>query len=360
MINDEHSKATNYDEAYEKPRVNLSYANETHKIEQKQRRSVRNGINAIVSFIRTRFVSAIKVATASFIILAYPAMTVLGHQIDDTGVEFSQARHWAVPDIGVAAILIARELDGPGWVADKHPWHPQSRLTALPAWQQGLITGLSDHGRLILDVLEQGPDQDLIAAVRLLDINPAHKTTDRLAAASEAFIRYDDRVAGGVAIAPTGSDALIARLTFSADQAGREYAQLAAISNPGDGWLASDEAIESVYHAKAIAHVALAMLEAVSQAESDLLADLKAEEKIADVLSKWQSAAHMRPLFVANQASRSISGTSHPAMMAFRLDQARLATLSLAAHLETMANERAEAAPDSPPLAAAIIPSDGG
>lgn len=338
-----------FDDAEHTPRVNLSYANETQQADPRSRPSFLSKIGAVFSFAGRNFVPTVKAGVAALIIFAYPAMVVFGHQLDDSAVELGDERHWSVPEIGVTSTLLARELDGPGWLSDKHQWHPQSRLTALPAWQDGLLTTLADHGRLMLNILAEDRDQDLITGVRLLDTSDeTHKVTDRLLAAMEAFARYDDRVAGGVTRAPMGAEALIARLDTGADWAAREYAKLAEISDPGDGWLASEDAITRFYSAKAVAHVTYTTLASVAAAETSLLDKHGATDKMQDTLRKWRSAAQMRPLFVSNQGGNSLTAANHPAIMALHIDQARRAMLDLAQHLEASLQAQATPTPDTP------------
>ena len=352
MIENEHP-----DEQYQKPRINLSYSVETNTAESAKRGAFWGWLVSAIEFLNSNFVTGLKILTAAIIILSYPAMVVLGHQLDDSKVELGDNRHWTVSEIGVATTLIARELDGPGWVSDKHPWHPQSRLTALPAWQSGVLSALSDHGRLLLDILASERDQDLIAAVRLLDTNEVHKTADRLLAATEAFARYDDRVAGGVTRAPNGPSALLARLDASTVWAAREYAKLADISNPGDGWLPSQEAIATVYTAKAVAHVTFAMLAVATEQETAILGTFAGQEQTQDMLRKWNTAARMRPLFVSNHGSDSLTGTSHPAILALHLDQARLATQLLAQDLRAALADKSDLETDSGAIAVATGPN---
>jgi len=270
------------------------------------------------------------------IILAYPVMTVMSHKVDDSRVRFDDSRFWAVPDLGVSATLIARELDGPGWAADRHPWHPQARLTALPAWQESLLEALADHGRLTISQLGDQRDQDLFAAVRLLEPSGEQNMTERLIAANEALSRYNDRVAGGVTAAPMGPGAMQARLGLAAGWAEQNHDTLVAVASPGDGWIASEEAIRSVYAAKAAAHAAHEILAASAKHEQSLLAKYEAEAAMRDVLNKWRRAASMSPLFVANQSGEALSGLNHPAIMAFRLSEARQATQALQLSLEQL------------------------
>ena len=320
------------------PRVRQPYASTSAHARPTSR--LRSFI-ASLSFTRERVILIGKAALVALFILAYPIMTVMSHQINDSPVVFDDKRYWAVSDIGVTSILIARELDGPGWVSDRHPWHPQARLTALPAWQESLLTCLADHGRLVISELNTLRDQDLIAAVRLLEPSGQQNMRDRLIAASEALARYDDRVAGGVAASPSGLTAMIARLNLSGGWADQNHARLVDVASPGDGWIASREAIEAVYAAKAAAHVAHEILANAAQNEPTLQANHQADAAMQDALAKWRRAAKINPLFISNQSGDGMSGLSHPAIMAFHLSEARLANQVLIAQFQKPVKETA-------------------
>lgn len=325
-----------YTGAGQKPRVHQPYASQNEAAPPASRlRALRNSL----SISRDGAILIGKAALVALFILAYPIMTVMNHQLDDSPIIFDDKRYWAVPDIGVTSILIARELDGPGWVSDRHPWHPQARLTALPAWQKSLLTCLADHGRLVISELDTLRDQDLIAAVRLLEPSGEQNMTDRLIAASEALARYDDRVAGGVATSPSGLIALIARLDLSSAWADQKYTRLVDVASPGDGWVASQEAIEAVYAGKAAAHVAHEILAGTARNEQALLARHQAEQAMQDALVKWRRAAKISPLLVSNQSGDAMSGLSHPAIMAFHLSEARKANQVLIAQLRRPVKE---------------------
>lgn len=318
---------------HNKPRVNMTYVSETAASKKSLRKPLLSRLPGL-NINRDHLVFTGKAMLVAAIMFAYPVMTVMAHQINDDPIVVDDSRFWAVPDIGVTSVLIARELDGPGWASDRHPWHPQARLTALPVWQETMLAALADHGRLIISQLEDLRDQDLIAAVRLLEPADGLDVTARLMAANEGLLRYDDRVAGGVAVAPRGAAAILAKLTMTNRWIDQKHTKLADIASPGDGWIASQEAIEAVYAAKAIAHVGHEMLAASARQESKLIADRGADALMQDALTKWRHAAAMEPLFVANQSEKALSGVNHPAIMAFYLDQARRANLALIAHLE--------------------------
>lgn len=312
-------------EVEDAPVVRLAY----QSYEQRETKpSRRLNISALVTGLKALAVIAL--------MAAYPTLIMLNHKLDDTPVSLDEGRHWAAADAGIASTLITRELDGPGWVGDKHRWHPQVRLTALPAWQDGLIEAIADHGRMSLSLFEGQKDPDLVAAMRLLGRTTEEKTEPRLIAAREALMRYDGRVGVGLAGRPEGTDALIAELALAIDWASEASTMLGEVASPGDGWIASRHAIETVYNGKARAHVAHEMLAARATREQGLFVSEGAERAFNTALSKWRIAAKLRPLFIANQGGDALIGTNHPAMLAFLLTDAAAASQIAITALQTV------------------------
>ena len=298
--------------------------------------------------------TAVKALAVLSLLLAYPTLVAANHKLDDSPVLLDTAeRHWSAPEAGVASALITRELDGPGWAADRHRWHPQARLTALPAWQDSLIEALADYGRLSLSQFSGQRDPDLEAAVRLLGRTIGEETAPRLLAAREALTRYDGRVGAGLAGRPDGPDALSAELTLAIGWSEASAAELGALASPGDGWIASREAVTGVYRAKAKAHVAHEMLAARHDMATNLFSSAEAELAFLRALEKWRIAAKVRPLFVSNQAADAVIGANHPAMMAFLLSDAANASNQAIALLSAPPEplpEGAEAVAEAPAL----------
>ncbi|MEL7480975.1 MAG: hypothetical protein AAGJ29_05400 [Pseudomonadota bacterium] len=285
--------------------------------------------------------TGLKVLGVLLVLAAYPAMVLMSHEIDDSPIALDDGRYWSAGDVGIAAALITRELDGPGWSADHHRWHPQSRLTALPAWQAGLVDALADHGRLTLSKFQGQRDPDLESAVRLLGRPGDEAVTPRLQAAREALTRYDGRVAVGLAGRPAGPDMLASELTLFAAWADALQRDLASIASPGDGWIASSEAVASVYRAKARAHVAHELLSVRAERDAGLFATAEAQTRFDEANLAWKRAAALGPLFISNQASDAPVGANHVAMMAFLLGEAAIASRTAAEALQAPA-----AAPD--------------
>ena len=119
-----------------------------------------------------RFKTMLKVSIIATVVGAYPAAIVASHHIDDSPIALTEQDGWSVPHAGYAVTLIARELEGRGWSGDKANWHPQSRLTAMPAWQEAMANALAEHTELMsmLGAEDGVPDPDLAAAARLLPV----------------------------------------------------------------------------------------------------------------------------------------------------------------------------------------------
>ncbi|MEM9669830.1 MAG: hypothetical protein AAF950_12970 [Pseudomonadota bacterium] len=278
---------------------------------------------SVPSITSNTLLTALKALTVAALMLIYPVLVVTHHQVDDSPIDLADAsRHWTVPEAGIASQLITRELDGPGWVADRHLWHPQSRLTALPAWQDTLVAAISDHGRLSLSMIEGQRDPDLEAAIRSLGRTTTEDAIPRLVTAREALTRYDGRVGAGLSSRPQGALALAAELELFAEWATANRFALGEIASPGDGWIASEAAIETVYRGKARAHVAHEMINARLAAEPGIFPSSEAELAVLQALEKWRIAAKLRPLFISNHGADALIGANHPAMMAFLISDA--------------------------------------
>jgi len=305
-----------------------------------------------LSRVWRRIVFLFKTAFALAIIGTYPALTFAAHKIDDTKIEFANGYEWSVGEVGGTVTLIARILEGPGWASDSPEWHPRARLTAMPAWQEGIASASSDYMRLIAT---QTKDDDVAAAARLLAPEPVGMP-DRLTAAAEILARYDSSVENGHAEAATGEKALAERLRLASGWAVEHRASLASAVQNTNTWPASFDDISMFYKAKAHAHVAHELLDAaLAQDEGAVTArNLTAQKNVA--LSLWRQAASQRPLLVANQSGSDAILGNNLMSMAFLLDEANTATLALAEAIEqpfskpepARSAELAASAPPSP------------
>ena len=82
------------------------------------------------------------------LIFGYPASVLAAHNINDRDVILSSDA-WVSESAGIVSTLVSREANTNGWAQDRDAWHPQARLTALPAWQEGIIEASSDRVKAI-------------------------------------------------------------------------------------------------------------------------------------------------------------------------------------------------------------------
>ena len=285
-----------------------------------------------------RIKTLLKLGVVVGAVAAYPVATLVSHQIDDSSISLS-SQDWSAPHVGVAITKIARELEGGGWAGDVANWHPQARLTAMPAWQEATVNALADHTRLLatLSTTNDEPDADLLAASRLLRTLPNEDMRARLTAAAKALNRYDGRVSRGLARVSDTRLALIAETEMFAKWAETSRNDLSEqINQETTGWPASKMDIRTFYASKARAHVAHEMLVAAMANEPNL-------EKYADVTAamvraeqSWLHASQQKPLIVSNQRGDGALLTNHLAGMAYHMAEARDASLAMVAALEAM------------------------
>ena len=276
-----------------------------------------------------RITNTFKLVIVMLLVGGYPVAMMMSHKVDASPVMLSQVTAWTSPEVGVTLIMAGRELTGPGWASDRPAWHPQARLTALPAWQEGLTSALSDYTLLAASLSlnsEAQADPDLLAAGRLLAPTYESDTIPRLNAAAEALQRYDGRLARGLAAAPSGQDSILAELGLFADWAVTAQERLRTSADDGGAWPASRADIEAIYLARAHAHAAAQLINASLSAEPDLIFNRDLSEARDTALTAWTRAAQFNPVFISSQSGTGRFLSDHPATMAYYMSEAELAT----------------------------------
>ena len=262
----------------------------------------------------------------------YPALVAGSHDINDDPVNLSAERPWTSAETGTMITLIGREIEGPGWAADRPGWHPQARLTGLPAWQEALSTSMSEYVRMMAagaPTQRGGPDPDLSAAARLMTIDAQLPQTPRLSAAAEALARYEGRLERGLASEVGGLDGLLDKLALMASWSDWSTMELGEQIGIRDGWPASKADIRAFYTARARAQLASQLLTASVNAEPDLAVTDAVQDRIDRLEASWRRAATLDPLFVSNQSGDARLMADHLAMMAFYIGEAGAATREL-------------------------------
>ena len=279
-----------------------------------------------------RTMRTLQVLAGLALLAIYPTLVVSSHEINDEPVILSANTPWASPESGTAITLIGREIEGAGWTRDLPAWHPQARLTGLPAWQEALSVSLSDYVRLMADNAHTpagNPDPDLFAAARLLAPEPGLDQIPRLTAAAEALARYEGRLERGLASGSSTSNDIAAELTLLSAWAETSYQQLSERIGTRDGWPASEEDVAVFFQARARAHVASQMLTASLASAPSVAVQPEVLNRLNQIEGYWRRAATLNPLFVSSQAGDARLMADHLAMMAYYQRQAGDATKAL-------------------------------
>jgi hypothetical protein len=301
-------------------------------LEQAEPSPIMIGFSKLWKFL----VGVFRLALVVLVLGAYPAAVVLSSHVDDTPIEIPSNESWSVTGVGVAVHKIARELEGAGWASDRDSWHPQARLTALPAWQEATAAGLSEHTRLLSEIAATGgePDGDLAAASRLLMAVPGEDMRPRLTAAAEALNRFDTRASRGLALRPTPEETIAEEMVLFTGWAASDRAALSdRINAIQEDWPASKADVAAFYAAKARAHIAHELIVTGKVRAYGLTADTELAVALARAETAWARAAATKPIFVSNQSGASALMPNHLASMAYFLVEAEVASAELAERL---------------------------
>lgn len=282
-------------------------------------------------------IRALKLGIILALVGGYPAMMAANHKVDSSAVVLSQASPWTSFEVGTALTLMGRELTVTGWAADSPSWHPRARLTALPAWQEGVTASLSEFLLLSAEVAA-GEDSDLLAAGRLLAPVSDGEGTPRLNAAAEALQRYEGRLSRGLATAPAGTDAFQAEIDLFQGWMAASQDDLRQRADRAEAWPASRADIEAIYVARARAHTAAQLLNASVLSEPDLITSRDAAEARDDLQIALRRAATFNPVFISSQAGTGRLLSDHPATMAFYMSEISTAIVAFEAALANQAD----------------------
>ncbi len=283
----------------------------------------------VASRFWNRIVKTFKFGLILALVGGYPALMVTSHKVDSSAIVLSQAAPWYSNDVGTAMTLLGRELTVAGWADDRAWWHPQARLTALPAWQEGVTGALSEYALLSSEHASReagAPDSDLLAAARLLTPSANAEAIPRLNAAAEALQSYEGRLSRGLAAQPKGVGVLTDELILYKSWAEDSKARLRSSVDRAEAWPASKADIEAIYKTRAYAQVASQLLSASLIQEPELIKTRAAAEARDRAMFAWRRAATFNPMFVSSQASTGSILSDHPAAMMYYLSEIEIAT----------------------------------
>lgn len=131
---------------------------------------------------------------------AYPLWMFFSHDIPSRFNIDTTRTVWADARIGAAVQIIEDQTRTRGWVTAKPDWHAQSKLTAMPAFQEGVADALSRFVTLRAELATSGapPDEGLTLASSLLNQSSSPDGLDKLSAVLQALRRFDGMKARSV------------------------------------------------------------------------------------------------------------------------------------------------------------------
>lgn len=268
--------------------------------------------------LKARFKRALGIARVAAAALAavllvgsYPAMMVMAHEIDSspTSVAMTPASDGVLEHVRQ---LVEREADGKGWAGDVPVWHPAARLTAMPAWQEGLAEALADVLATQSALLSGGAetDRELMMASRLLRVREEGRMEARLLGASEALSRHTAQQAQSGTAAPDVLRSLEAHTDLILSWASTSGAAIDAVTSDTDTLLARREAIRAFSAARARAQAARAVLAGLRD-NAVLQGGLQPAQSMAldEAIAAWGRVAESAPLVVTNGEAGRLPGS---------------------------------------------------
>lgn len=191
--------------------------------------------------------------------LVYPVLMVMSHKVTNRISSQTPVQVWADPKVGTAIEVLERELYF-GWASSQPVWHPQARLTAMPAFQEGIGDVFSAFAARRAEPVGDGErDSDLWRAHTLLLQLDDKEANDRVRAAIEALRRFDGRKARSLLEDRSSRDLLQRDLEVFRAELSLSIENLRSVASQKSRGVFNREDVRLYYHTKGELH-AIAML----------------------------------------------------------------------------------------------------
>ncbi len=306
----------------------MSANTDTGEFDPAQTNTQSSGRSGIVSRL-------ILLAVLLVIALAYPIAVGTSHTVSSTISSTLPNKVWADRHIGASVELLEKE-QFMGWAADQPGWHPQSRLTAMPAFQTGIsdvISAFAGHRAQFQDSEQR--DSDLWHAHTLLQSVDGQGADDRVYAAIEALSRFDGRKARALLDDGSRTDLLTGDVSLFLAETTDILDRLEALAAAESRGVFNRETVHVYYHAKGKLYAMGSILGATdaSAPEVDGL-----PEALATAQAAFERAISETPLTVSNPQPGGFSfGGNDVMVLAFLTGQVRDELASLLKILESQA-----------------------
>ena len=254
----------------------------------------------------------------------YPLMIVLSSRIPNTLPAEVPVNVWADPKIGASVELLEHELDVSGWAASQPNWHPQSRLTAMPAFQQGMADVIASFAAKRSELLS-GPsvDSDLEHAQSLLARLDTQNAEDKLHAAIEALRRFDGRKARDLLEDRSADELLSGDLRLFSQIATDSALDLRQIASEKSRGFFNRDVVASYYRTKGKLYMIGLLMRATRSGE---MVSPELNEALNTVNAALSRAVKPSPLTVSNPQPGSFSlGGNDVITLAFLAEEAAAA-----------------------------------
>ncbi|MAT34094.1 MAG: hypothetical protein CMK06_02940 [Ponticaulis sp.] len=254
------------------------------------------------------------------LLLAYPVSIAVSHRLPSGIPSDLPEGVWADTRIGAAIELLETEMDDRGWASARHSWHPQARLTAMPAFQSGLTDVVSEFARRRAELANASrPDRDLMLASGLLAQAISEEAESRIRAAIEAMRRFDGLKARAVLSDLSRDDLFAQEISLYSDLLNSSAEDLARMSRTGSRAPVSPARTEIYFRVLGRIYAIGALLKA---SEAISITEPGYRSAFAAAQTALSQALKPRPLIVSNPAPGTFSlGGDDVVVLAFLVGQ---------------------------------------
>lgn len=298
--------------------------------------------NRLVSLPRSFYI-ALAIFCAVIFLLYYPVGMIIVHKIDDNP-NFS-AGIYDIPQgskaVAISAALIDREVNKNHWVPNDPFFMPGSMLDRMPAFQRGVIAGISRFAIELSDQIgrtrgSSQMDPDLEKAAGLLKYSPSvwifDFSTSLLPTASsekqyrsalEALARYNRRLSKGEATFDRRADNLMETLNRISSDLGSASATIDLHIKLNSPRLIDTEADAVYYFVKGRLYSSYMVVKALGEDYKDVLRERNLTSAWEQTLKTFEEAIKPNHFFVFNSSPEAQFLPNHLAVMGFYLQRSR-------------------------------------
>ncbi|NBX02878.1 MAG: DUF2333 family protein [Alphaproteobacteria bacterium] len=283
------------------------------------------------------FVLRIIVGIIAFIIfIYYPLGMFIVHKVDDSATfaagNFEVKNGSASTAIAIA--LLDREINGHHWTPSDPFFYPGAALTRMPAFQRGVITGLSRFAVSLSDQIARTRgssqiDPDLQNAVGLLKYSPnvwmfnpdvswlpTASSAKQYQSAIKSLAAYNERLAGGKATFERRADNLMQTLDGMASDLGSASSALETHIETRSS-LAFGASADLYYYNKGLLYANYLLLREMEKDFADVIKEKQLQNAWAQMISTLNQGMSLGNFLVINAAPDSQFFPNHLASQGF-------------------------------------------